>query len=740
MQTERALPRALALGLWLALGLALAYGAFRGGTEAPRGPRGMAASGAPPAFPIAGEASVETGLGTVPASLPEPEPERILGTRAPPGTTAIVVRDVGSRAPLPGVVVHAVSDRRKGLERLRSLLRNLASGSAPPKGEAWTSDAEGVVYVSLPPGGRLLWAGGEADGAVRWGQLKIAPETASVLGDLWMESHAPLDVQVVDGLGAPVAAARVELKSLSRGERNRGRGRTALGVDTDAEGRARFPWGRVLVGAVDARWQVGVVGEPDDSAWADVGPNRPAATVSLRVPATGAVRVRLVDAEGRPDARQRRVHLVPLDPNGDAVARLDRQLVTQDATALFGGLRAGARLRVSAGPSFRFAELDAPAAEGEVVEVELEELGVPYVEGTVVDEDGAPVDAAVRAWKLRDSGSSSASFEGGGSDDGGPEVRAPEVRIEFRRGTPWAGRGQGQLELELDDGRIATASVPLPLQAGANDFGEAVARSERVLAALRPLDGHGRPLDVDLRVSLFAAVERSAAGPSPHFDGEWIELATRPPDAGSIEVLGPAAPPLRDGELDLLVEAEDFGSVRLGVAPDEEADVRLDRRPGVMGAVVLPKGMRGGDVEVRALAPDGSLVASARVQQRLFRLEAPPDLAEPCRLAFRLKGEVEPFEVLEGVWLEPRDPRLARVDLRDALVSYELLVVDRSGFSVEGRFRRLDPLAREGSPEEFRNHVRLAASAPAVDLEILVDGHEPSVHSGVKPGDVLVVD
>jgi len=67
-------------------------------------------------------------------------------------------------------------------------------------------------------------------------------------------------------------------------------------------------------------------------------------------------------------------------------------------------------------------------------------------------------------------------------------------------------------------------------------------------------------------------------------------------------------------------------------------------------------------------------------------------------------------------------------------------VVDRSGLTVNGRYQRLDPPFGPMPTRRFQDRLRFVAGAPAVDLELFVDGHEPSVHRGVQPGDVLVVD
>jgi len=597
MQTERALPRALALGLWLALGLALAYGAFRGGTEAPRRPRAttgaapLAVSSTAAQTPVASEpARGEPSAGASPDPLSTPIRE---GLTEPP-LHRIEVRDAETRELLPRVVVHGVRSAKTGppaRAQVRRVLDDLAAGGDGDPEGSWLSTGEGTIAIA--GSGWLLWTSETNPEEVRWGCLRIEPWSAGHLTELLVRAFPPLQVRVLDAADEPASGVTVALRRSSPAKKrlfkeSQTAGRTVLSRavqgTTDATGLARFPWAGPILEIVGGDWNVAV--ESRTELVADQALDRDETGVRvIRLPESGELRVQLVDREGRPISRDCAVELTRLAPTFPRQRSLG-SVVATDGVAVFPLLPLGERYRILTCRGFPVVEVQGPRLAGEVVEKQLFESQW-LLTGLVVDETGSPVGSPVRAAWLY--------FDGGGRvalDARKIESAAGRVRIQDRR--LFQLGGLARLELELADGRAASLPLTLPVRADASDVGEVVARKESLLAVLSGFPTGTEWPDVPLRVSILRANDTP----------EWQDLEARRLADDRIEVLGP---PLEAGvsEVDLLVGAEGFGWVRLHETVGVLSPVRLVPSSDAWGAVLLPPEWGNEGLEVRASRTTG---------------------------------------------------------------------------------------------------------------------------------------
>lgn len=275
-----------------------------------------------------------------------------------------------------------------------------AAAEIEARGLELVCDASGVV--SLPRSGDALVVCAHHDELVGFGALADA-ELSRLRIELW--PRRSLSARVVDALGGP---ARCDVALLVADENE-----VVWRAATDADGRVAIEDVDALVrvlGHASSTLAVRalVAAAPPVEELFDLS-TLPEQELELRMRAAGALRVRVVDAQGELVRLSGEVGVVALDPLGraretsDAAVELDAPIVDGTARLAPLGLDLAVRFRIFAGTvGFPEVACDGPRESGEerVVDVPTPEFA-SAVRGRLVDPSGAPcgrVACDVIAW------------------------------------------------------------------------------------------------------------------------------------------------------------------------------------------------------------------------------------------------------------------------------------------------------------------------------------------------------
>ncbi|MGC6488797.1 MAG: hypothetical protein ACON4Z_14215 [Planctomycetota bacterium] len=667
-------------------------------------------------------ATTRDGVRDTPA--PTPTSERTAGTppRREGDPSVVVLRASGAPAPRAEVFFRpdqAYARRKADDDALQPW------DAAERFGQRARADADGGCAL---PGSATAWHVAAAlEG--EFGYAAMGPTDAQTL-------HMSLDEQVLlrarFGDGAP-AAVPVALLQLASAQESR----TLWRGDTDGDGRARVPHFQLLRqpqptdGPPAPERFAALVRLPTTPLTLVEFPGRPAPQqpVALTVPDLGRVAVQLRCHSGRALLSPARVGFgAERRPREEGAFPVSRRLLHQsaekpvgDATVTLPYAQVGRASRVYARyPHERRASYAAasagPTRRGELAEVRIQPLPEHAVlAGRLLDEAGAPLAGAVAqltVWR-GDQVQATAQVEtvADGSWDCVLRGHGEEAawRVEFRR-----EHIGPSLEFTGDPSTWFTgASVAIgPWPGGRRtELGDVRMTALPLLCAGQVIDGAGRPV-AGARVTVEQEGAASSSGGARSFrsreglnivfgQGGRAQLSSnlgqprarwrtlpglqaRTDDGGAFAIRA-AFPP---GKLRVRADTDrHFRDSAPLPAPADDLRIRLLENGIFTGEVKLPPWLPDRAVTVtlrpRDPARQGRDARSDRVAARDqggVRIE--PLRAGSYDLLVQLRGLRTPLATVEGVLVNPgenRDPRVAPLDLSEALHRFQLRARDEAG-------------------------------------------------------------
>lgn len=665
--------------------------------------------------PGAVEGAPKSGTGTVdairisPRALdpgPEASPASSPASAPTPGELRVLVVSREGGAPVAGARVRIWDTSDVPTSRQDHLL-NWDALQEPPASESVERITDALGFAAFPerPRRAMLFA----EGAGKWGS-SLYEEARGRAARIEIEDDLQVAVRVVDSAGVPVGGVPVRLTRFAR---------TVRPIDF-AYGLTR-PDGVFLARHLQL-WRGFFKGESFQSLMArlgasfDAGANGvlfdpaslPKEPLTLTLPPTGRINVKVVDAEGRPFAGAAyagikvregppEIRVVEEDRNDWSKRTVWRPVESGVASFPWVGLGATFAVKVHAldrEHELASVERAGPTRAGEETEITVE-VGprLPVVRARVVDESGGSLKRH-HVW-VAPQGSPEGPFwrdqaiRTVADEDGAIRVPIREVVWKLRPGflgfqaydradyydSPATWRSVRALDAEM----ASRTDV---------DLGDVVMRRVPPLVAGVVRDDQGEPIG-----DAMVVVEVRALGDQRGFwDLKGIQSKTRVDGSFAI------SEPCIQGDLRLRVDAPGLRSE----APIEfqrgvtDLAVVVPRRASVVGSVILPEGVLPRDLVVSMsgecvpprpkdgwfqrppqVNPDGSFVIEGlRAGTGAFVLE-PRGRIHANRMALVTIGGVE----VAGV---TRDPRLQAIDLRDRLRARALVVVDPDGNAVPG--------------------------------------------------------
>lgn len=473
----------------------------------------------------------------------------------------------------------------------------------------------------------------------------------------------------------------------------------------------------------------------------------PAKPVELVMPATGSLRLRTVDRDGRPFLHPVHARLrIEGTTGGRRQMRVrkeqDQEFVDFPYVGLGLQLRADCRLDDD---DFRWVApvLEGPREAGEVVVRDLvvaPDAGA-FV-GRVLDTEAAPLARAKLSFLIN---ASTGRLEGEDvtlDRDGRfylaykvrEERQPPPYRLEIRhrRVTPTAGLVRALARLDMR--RIV-------------DLGDLQLEDFARLAKGRVVDDRGLPVE-GASVQLQRERPRSARpGPAPakptlrYLDEAFV--SARSDADGRYELFAQ----LETGRYRLRVRARDhFPFETTGLPPSGVQDLRLTRRARVVGVLQLPDWLD--SKRVRAVLTgisDPKFRREDRLRKFGGKVLAFFDWVRPgsYRLELRLRGFPDPVHTIDSFVLRAgqtkEHPRLAQLDLRSRLHRYEIVAVDAQGAPVRPRLALIAQVQRSGgrlAPVGLRwrgNRIDFIAMQPSLAVTPLARGYH-ATQTRLAPG------
>lgn len=562
------------------------------------------------------------------------------------------------------------------------------------------SDARGRVRVTPGQDGALV----TASDATRFGVGYFVAQSPEPAGGRVLEMFVDrtLEVHVSDAAGADAAGVAVEVAphDPARGEPPTFLG--AFAVLTAADGDARFAHAQPR-----ARWSTG----PDGNRTAPMlavglttpglevppvllDPNAlPTAPVELRLPATGHLSVR-VTLQGLPVPELETLQLVPAPVRPAAFSTAASRPVDPDGRVRFRHLPLGRTFAV--GSLVWSAEVAGPSAPGQEMHADVELADrIVAIAGRLTTADGAPLAHQVVATRY------DLAFANG---EDGVQTGADGRFLWIVRRTAPDDRNAAIERLTfhttLADGTVVRADVAKrALTTGRNELGDVQLVATPLVAGGRLVFDCGETRRTSIAVQHFEPAAQAGA------DGTWRNvdgLQQALHDDSTFEIRGtvdatrcrlvfPAfdhlpvtpiefAPGANDLEIAIACGARLDATCILpaGIAP-QQLRVGLEPATGAPAPAANPFGDR---LRGHAVTLDP---ASARYHW-------PAVAAGTYTLRIDAVGQLVPLIEIPDVAVPPPaggDPRLAAIDLRDALRAVRLRLVFADGRTVgaDGRFR-----------------------------------------------------
>ncbi|MBM3978482.1 MAG: carboxypeptidase regulatory-like domain-containing protein, partial [Planctomycetes bacterium] len=647
-------------------------------------------------------------------------------------------------------------------------------------GEVETSDAKGELFLPRPRGAlHVLVSANGLHGEAQWRTNSEEPAL------LYVRPARRLEVSVLDARGEPVVGAPIALRARLASERRLVyEARTCV----QADGRTY-----ALVPALDPLFErhdgqefsVGIGYPSELPVEQALDTERPPAKIELRLPETGAIRVRLLDEQGQP-LHVRGLAQVSIDTGrlqGPARARADNLRygrAFEDGEFVLQPLplfeRFHVRVQCDGYSRQSLPALDGPRGAGQEVLLEYRfQKRLPVLSGRVVDAAGVPQGEREfqgmvfwpqvqrsSGWKLEsavvtDSDGRFHHVASNGVGDGVRELllveigprRKPAAALAIEAAaaadagsTSEASADSGDAAVASPDlgaprraGRIAIPDLPSGVEIALGDI-ELVEESARARGSV--VDEHGAPIP-GAQVWLEQANARRVDA-----DGELQPQNYQVVGDGSVfsDESGAFALYRIDGQGGALsLRAAKEGYLSEGRVPLDPAGTRLVLSSGgaLAGRVLLSRDVSRERLEAQLRA---TFTRPDQDEPREVGLSIEPDGRFRARglesgawdFTLRLEGEERPLYEARGLLVEAgatcADERIQAIDLREFVRGYTLTVLGPDGEPVgDGRVVVLalqrGEHARTSSIDLRGGRARVATSGPALDLEVSASGFRP---------------
>lgn len=644
-------------------------------------------------------------------------------------------------APCPGAEVWLLQNATKST---RKAFRDAQDPEAWMRehGVERTADASGRLRITVPHEGptAVVARSGEL-----WGRESIDEDIEGTVR-IQLERDATLVVQVIDAAGTPLPGIKVEIR-----RSNSAWSYPVTDRETaDPDGVARFQHVQEILvrnslGA--SSWKVGVEGALDPWVQEPIDPDAlPAEPVTLVLPATGAVELRVFDESGallEGDGKAtlgvvRKGEPRKLSPfSSQGRQRVDRPV--EDGVARFPVVGLGCELELAAHRAGSNVDTHVygigPTAPGQTVQFELQ-LGTdhPVVRLRALGEDRAPLVRAKLAARIdymsrHMQNANELSVVTG--DDGmvnldleGHWAEGTERKLTLQQGPREQPEGTAVLDLSRK------------LENGLNDLGDVVLGAAPVFVAGRVVDASGAGVPGAKLLLRHRSQGRSWWDLEYDFDQEADE-------AGFFEVRGSwSADEFKLGATD-----GDLACEMVPFTPGER-DLRIELRGGgfIVGSVLLDEGIPHDAVDVHIVSHgDGRLdhlddrgAHDAPDEDGEFRLG--PLLAGTYAVRVNLDDVNEPLLLVEDVVVpggsDVRDPRLDRIDLRGRLFLHEVVLVPPEGHdaALQGGIQ-FGPAGAEqltGNAWLDGAEKRIVSESELLDLVVAARGFRAERREGVR--------
>ena len=601
----------------------------------------------------------------------------------------------------------------------------------PERGTRLQADEEGKVRYSPIETGLFLMMG-EADGLWTWDVGHTASEEGLVLRLL---PECVVRSRVWDPSGrTPLVGVDVRVLHLGPLGSCEFGSATTEGVEAIATLRHSQRWGVLRAGR---SWILvpRVLAEPGLERILDQT-HPPEEIVDFVLPATGAVEVMLLDAEGNPFRGEATVHL-RINPEVEVSPLFGpkrRQLNCEadDGRAIFSHVALGLKLEAEAiregsrsGPRV---SIPGPVRSGEKTSVTLQ-FGAdhPVLQVRVVDADGSPL----------------AHERVGYTGCGVTSTATTSLEGILRFDLPAWGVGGEPGTLTVNRGTAGRGEVAVPpnLKPGLQDLGTVVLGSVPLLVRGRIVDAGGEPVP-GAGITLHA----SSRDPMTQWSHSW-DLDSELDDQGRFEIRRHPS----DGALCLLASAPGYFGVPVEFQPGDTGVVlQLQPTGTIVGRVLVDDWALLEHIEIAAL-PDRPVVGRAMhsTQARVSREDGRFEVGglRPGTYSVRAYPTNEfhdEFAIIFDVEVRSgevaRDPRLDPFDLRNTVSLCRVSVLDEQGNWVRSgtlhwaevlmpghrRTRSLD-----GGP------IDLLVPCRATNITVRAPGYRPAKRRSVK-GDLEI--
>lgn len=479
--------------------------------------------------------------------------------------------------------------------------------------------------------------------------------------------------------------------------------------------------------------------------------------VTLTMPETGGVRVRVIDENGEPVSSPGMVAIHTQDWSHGAPTdqHLEKEVV--DGVVEFPFIGVGTSLTASfeqeGGRNKDYVKLDGPSRAGEWVEAEIVASNWPYLTGLLLDADGlvlANHNCELESFRTIGQRETSGQYRIKTDDEG-------RFRVELGRAdeahSVSARRGVFTADLPNIGASRAEAIIPHPLMPGGNDIGEITFVSTQPRLAGRVLNEKGDGVAA-------AMIQIRPVKPKSQNEG-GISIGSD----GGISIGGSRSRTRLSGETDsqgafaLYGEMDDVATYQVTIRAKGYQPLTQEVPAGTQGVefVLLRAGILAGTVLIDDGIPVDSLwfmVQSPGVRNVYVRLE---QTNEPGRYTFQCDVEVGPtyqfvartrmgedLFILDSLSFLPgqvsRPPALQPLDLRGMIKAIHFIVQDSEGNRMSAGYSVIEGNRSTGSDIDAGGTTLLTTGEGFSKMEIRASGYRTVTLLDVRTDQVITME
>jgi RNA polymerase sigma factor (sigma-70 family) len=619
----------------------------------------------------------------------EPALDAQTGLPLVPATLKVQVVDAATRRAVPGARIYLLDERRFPTLSLSWQLGaaiGTEEGIVRGAGEVSIADVDGTTELPRPE--RRAYVG--AEGERRWGMLEVHPgiEEPVVIA---LEPYREVEVEVLDGRGAPVADVPVALMTPPGVFYQRSSSHLGIAKSrTRADGRARLRFRPSALHSSQRPIELiagcEVLGIERSGVRFDIEA-APSSPIRLELPDTGTVIVDVEDDQGRPlrDALLLGCDYALQQPRreGPTLARGQAQ-VAQDGRVVFESVGLDLDLEIGCWSESAWSippvSIAGPRHPGEVARATMRaSRRHPLLRGRVVDPRGRPL----RNTELQ------SVFRMGDNDWSMFHPVTLDADGRFALPLTWGREEREALVLELirwdrydgnrmPSGPLATRVIPEDLKNAGGELGDLVLREPELRFAGRVVDDTGSPVSrAEIRI---VCLEDRASGEPERSSTPLLAISDA---AGCFACRGELA----DASAELHVSAAGHGFAVFGPhRPGElELELVLPRGGEIRGRLLLDDGVRGDEIWITTEpSPHGRISQTQPSSDGTFALQGVSPGLRDVAITWHHRFELERVSGIEVRSARSTgDPRLQTLDLRGRMAVLELQIVESRGVALE---------------------------------------------------------